>query len=212
MKNYFVIILILFLLVGFTACEPMHKTPKDIFIYGIVQDKLSGDWLSNAVISSDSIYIGNVVTGSDGYFALTIPNSKKMINLKASKQNYETETQLLNVYELSKNPNKSIDFQLLRSSIIYTGIVTDATSRQPIASAKIHAKIQSGTYIGAVGTVFTNQYGLYTLELPKPIYESWKYYITADASGYNVQTFPLSHTKVDIGKNFVQDFQLQKND
>ena len=209
MKKYDFIISILSLLVCLTACEQATKTPNDVFIYGIVQDKLSGEWLDNVEIHSDSMYIGNVVTGFDGYFALTIRNTKKMINLKASKHNYETETQLINVYELSKNPNKSIDFQLLRSSIIYTGVVVDAISREPIANAKVHAKIQNGAYIGAVGTVFTNQNGLYTLELSKPEYESWKYYITADASGYNVQTYTLSHTKIDIGKNFVLDFQLQ---
>lgn len=202
------LIILLLLFVVLSACKP---TFDDVFVYGLVQDKLSGKWLGKVVISSDSILIGNVITGSDGYFAFTIPATKKTINLTASKQNYESVTQILNVYELSKNPNKSIDFQLLRASIIYTGNVMDADTQLPIPNAKIHAKIQNGSYIGAVETVFTDSSGAYTIELPKPKFEAWKYYITANASGYDVQTYTLSHSQTDMGKDFVLNFYMQTN-
>ena len=101
--------------------------------------------------------------------------------------------------------------QLLRASIIYTGNVMDADTQLPIPNAKIHAKIQNGSYIGAVVTVFTDYSGAYTIELPNPKYETWKYYITANASGYGVQTYTLSHSQTDMGKDFVLNFYMQTN-
>lgn len=164
--------------------------------------------MDNVSISSDSLQIGNVVTGSDGYFAFAISSTKKMINLTARKQNYESDTQMLNIYELSESHNRSIDFQLLRSSIVYIGMVSDSVTQQPLPNVKVHAKIQNGASIESVGTVFTDDNGLYKLELSKPPYESWKYYITADADRGKVRTYTLSHTQVDIGKDFVLNFQL----
>ena len=109
-----------------------------------------------------------------------------------------------------KNSGKRVDFQLLRSSIIYSGSVIDAQTQQPINNAKVHAKIKNGSYIAAVSTVFADENGQYFLELYKPKYDSWTYYITASSDNYQVETRTLNHSQADIGKTFDLDFLLEK--
>ena len=213
MKKYFLIAL---LSIGLGSCQNSCQNenpiiPKEkVIIYGFVQDKYTSEFLSDVSIYSDSLQIGNIVTGSDGIYEFTLAYStSRIINLTAQKLNYESSTQMLNLEDLIRNPNKSVNFQLCRSAIIYKGTVTDAQTEQPIPNAKVHAKIQNGSTITAAGTVFTDETGHYTLELHKPEYNSWNYYISADKSDYKVQTYTMSHTKEDIGRTVTLNFQLE---
>lgn len=205
-----------YMLCGAIFCS-CSREPLDIniLINGRVQDSYTLAGVSGVTIRSDSVEIGDIVTGSDGYFSFNAPAKEKdlkslFINIVALKDNYEKEVQIIKLYDYAKNPGKLIDFKLRHLAIVYKGTIIDSQTKQPLDNAKVHVKIQSGADIKGEGTVFVNSRGQYSIELLQPDYESWKYYITADASGYQSITRTVFHTQADIGKTITIDYQLEK--
>ena len=188
----------------------------DYTIHGIISDEITGALLPNVSVSvKDNVSDGDLVlttesdtqiTGSDGSYQIKITCKKgKKLFVIADKDKYN---QVVTDFVTDAAANIQCDIKMSKSTIEYSGIVTDSDGN-PVSDARVYVTIMQNER-KELASVFTLQDGKYSLNAPNQNYESWNYYVTATKDGFGYQTKNMAHTPDDNGKRFKLDFQLQK--
>lgn len=213
MKRLLPLIVLGFLLFSCDISEIFDK-PKEVVIYGTAIDACDGSPLANATIRDEHLEFSNLenaVTGSDGTYEFRVSSSNDILSifLLAEKDNYESQTYHLELFDYQDGLHKHIDFKLMRKTIEYRGVVKDVENN-PLPYAQVYATILKGSSLNKVGTTFTDSNGNYILSVPNQEYNSWSYSVTAVCDGYEHKTINMGHTPNDNGKNITLIFQLVK--
>lgn len=213
------------ILASLVSCNE-NGASDEITIYGNVIDRATGQPLYNVLIQEKNNVGGSTVTGNDGNYEFTLPlegSSNGTYYLVASKDKYSSSEYELKMSSVDKNRRVKIDFQLVKESITYTGIVLDSQNN-PIFDAHISVQFSSasgnGTEYNIGTTTMTDINGIYTLELPRPHYsnnadsyqyDQWKFAITATKTGYSDLTHVLNQNVDDMGKVITVNFIMKSN-
>ncbi len=234
MKKHFLLIASLICFAGFfSGCnvkDLMTNLDSDIKItlYGNVSDAITGEPLSDVSISavtSDGYggAVGKSVTGADGNYEMIVNSSSFTNVVRAEKAKYETKNTKIEISgSWEKDQKYKLDIQMRKEAVIYKGVVKDSKGFT-IDNAKIEVKDGSGYYANKLTSTFTDQYGEYTIEVPRikkegeyqeEIYSgntkniSWTNYIEVSKIGYTYANQSVSHNSSDLGKSYTINFVL----
>lgn len=207
-----IVLFVIFALLCSCEISDIHNKKNDIVIYGMVSDANDGKPLANVTIRDEYTEVGAVgstVTGFDGNYEFHISSPIETVMLLVEKDNYESQSYKLPLSKLNKDNTIQVDFKLRRLSIQYIGRVTN-TQDIPIPNTKVYATILRGSTRENVAATFADDNGKFVLSVPNQTYDTWSYYITASVDGYSNKTIKMGHTPNDNGKNFVVNFQMEK--